>query len=99
MIPRGGSRYLFVTPTRTTLNISLTLELEEFVSSRVRSGRYQSASEVVREGLRLLQDRDAAFDEVRSKIAVGLEQALGGELLDGTEVFGELDRLDGTAVP
>src|SRR4051794_27972433 len=43
---------------RTTLSISLTPELEEFVASRVGSGRYQSASEVVRQGLRLLQDQE-----------------------------------------
>lgn len=78
------------------MNVSLTPELDEFVSSRVRSGRYQSASEVVREGLRLLQDREASLDEVRDKIAVGLEQARRGELLDGAEVFDELDRQDGS---
>ena len=39
---------------RITLNISLTPELDRFINARVASGRYQSASEVVREGLRLL---------------------------------------------
>lgn len=81
---------------RTTLNISLTPELEQFIATRVASGRYQSASEVVREGLRLLEERElarqAALDEVRRKIAVGLEQAKRGELLDGEEVFRKLER-------
>jgi putative addiction module CopG family antidote len=40
--------------TRTSLNVSLTPELEEFTGTCVASGQYQSASEVVREGLRLL---------------------------------------------
>lgn len=79
---------------RVTLNVSLTPELEHFVSSKVASGRYQSASEVVREGLRLLEQREvtkqAALEEVRRKIAVGLEQADRGELFDGEEVFREL---------
>jgi len=47
---------------RTTLNVSLTRELEQFVQDRIASGRYQTASEVVREGLRLLelQERSGA---------------------------------------
>jgi antitoxin ParD1/3/4 len=42
------------------MNVSLTPELEELVSARVQTGRYSSASEVVREALRLLEDRDRA---------------------------------------
>jgi antitoxin ParD1/3/4 len=80
--------------SRVTLNVSLTPELEKFVESRVESGRYLSASEVVREGLRLLEKREssrqAALDEVRRKIVVGLEQAERGELFDGEEVFREI---------
>ncbi len=81
---------------RTTLNVSLTRELGRFVASRVESGRYQSASEVVREALRLLEvqeiARQATLDDLRRKIAVGLEQAKRGELLDGERVFRELER-------
>ena len=43
----------------TLMNVSLTPELEEFVSTKVRSGRYNSASEVVREALRLPEERDS----------------------------------------
>jgi antitoxin ParD1/3/4 len=42
------------------MNVSLTPELEKFVSAKVGSGRYNSASEVVREALRLLEEHDAA---------------------------------------
>ena len=42
------------------MNVSLTPELEQFVSTKVESGRYNSASEVVREALRLLEQHDAA---------------------------------------
>jgi antitoxin ParD1/3/4 len=59
------------------LNVSLTPELEEFVQERVRTGRYTSASEVVREALRLLQDRDELrrlrMDELRVRVAAGLD--------------------------
>jgi antitoxin ParD1/3/4 len=81
--------------TRSTLNISLTRELEEFISTHVQSGRYQSASEVVRQGLRLLQEqettREAQLARLRNQIQIGLDQADRGELLDGEAVFEELE--------
>jgi len=40
------------------MKISLTPELEAYIASKVRSGRYKSVSEVVREGLRLLEEQD-----------------------------------------
>lgn len=43
--------------TRTTLNVSLPVELGSYVETMVRSGRYASASEVVRTALRLLMER------------------------------------------
>jgi antitoxin ParD1/3/4 len=42
-------------PSRKTMNVSLTPELERYVAERVASGRYRSASEVVRAALRLLE--------------------------------------------
>jgi antitoxin ParD1/3/4 len=42
------------------MNVSLTPELEKFVGGKVDSGRYNSASEVVREALRLLEEHDVA---------------------------------------
>jgi len=42
------------------MNVSLTPELEEFIAVKVESGRYTSASEVVREALRLLEEHDRA---------------------------------------
>ncbi len=40
------------------MNVSLTPDLEQFIQAKVETGLYQSASEVIREGLRLLQERD-----------------------------------------
>jgi antitoxin ParD1/3/4 len=45
---------------RSATNVSLTPELEKFVSAKVECGRYNSASEVVREALRLLEEHDQA---------------------------------------
>jgi antitoxin ParD1/3/4 len=42
------------------MNVSLTPELEQFVQTKVQTGRYNSASEVVREALRLLEDHEEA---------------------------------------
>ena len=59
------------------MNVSLTPKLIALIGDRVRSGRYQSASEVVREALRLLEDLDqvraARLKELRKDIAAGLK--------------------------
>jgi antitoxin ParD1/3/4 len=84
---------------RTAKRISRPPELEAFVESRVASGRYQSASDVVRAALRLLEtderDREAALAEVRQKIQLGLDQIQRGEVFDGEAVFDELDQEHG----
>ena len=66
------------------MNVSLTPELEKLVQSKVHSGRYLSASEVVREALRLLEERDQIRElklhELKKFVAVGLDQADRGEI-------------------
>lgn len=71
------------------MNVSLTPELEALVQEKVKSGRYHSASEVVREALRLLEEQDqlraVRLEEVRTKIAKGLASLDRGEGIDGEE--------------
>lgn len=59
------------------MNISLTQELESYVQQKVQSGNYHSASEVIREGLRLLQEQDAMKETrlaaLREEIMIGVE--------------------------
>jgi len=66
------------------MNVSLTPELEQLVSDKVKSGLYNSASEVVREALRLLNEQDALkayrLQELRREIAVGIAQADRGDV-------------------
>ncbi len=65
------------------MNVSLTPELEELVNQKVESGLYHSASEVIREGLRLLKDQDdlkrIRFDELRRDIGKGIESLNRGK--------------------
>jgi antitoxin ParD1/3/4 len=61
------------------MNVSLTPELEAFVESAVKSGRYASASEAVREGLRLLEEREARFQRLKQDIADGIASGDAGE--------------------
>lgn len=78
------------------MNVSLTPELESLVQSKVQSGRYQSASEVIREGLRLLDDQDrlreAQLAEVRRKIQVGVDQLDRGEGIAGDDVLAAMKK-------
>ena len=59
------------------MNINLTPQLEEMVRSRVASGMYTSASEVVREALRLMDEQDrlraAKLEQLRVDIRQGLD--------------------------
>ena len=77
--------------TRTSLNVSLTPELDKFVQQRVATGRYQTASEVVREGLRLLENqeraREVAFAALKAKLERGSIQADKGEFVDPEETL------------
>jgi len=64
------------------MNISLTPELERLVNDKVKSGMYQTASEVVREGLRLLNDRDQRLVSLRRDVRAGFEAVERGEYTD-----------------
>lgn len=61
------------------MNVSLTPELERLVNEKVESGLYQTASEVVREALRLLKERDQARERLRADVQAGFDQLAGGE--------------------
>jgi len=69
------------------MNVSLTPELEKLVQAKVRTGRYNSASEVVREALRLLEQQDSVraihLKELRSRIDEGLASLDRGRGADG----------------
>ncbi len=80
------------------MNVSLTPELEKFVKKEVGSGLYQTASEVIRAGLRRLQtDKQlerAALpknqEALEKRLLEGIERFERGEYVDGEEVFRRL---------
>jgi len=66
------------------MNVSLTPELEQYVNGKVQSGMYHTASEVIREGLRLLKEREELHQqklaELRREIQIGIDQADRGQV-------------------
>ena len=78
------------------MNVSLTPELEKFVSAKVRAGRYTSASEVVREALRLLEEHDQAranqLAEFNRELGRRLASLDRGEKVDPAESRAKLQR-------
>ena len=78
------------------MNVSLTPELEELVAQKVESGRYTSASEVIREALRLLEEQDQIrqkrLAEVGRKIDKGLAQLDRNEGIPGDVARSRLRR-------
>ena len=67
-----------------TININLTPQLEAMVRGKVAGGLYGSASEVVREALRLMQEQDQLraikLEQLRADIRAGIESGSAGEL-------------------
>jgi len=79
------------------MNVSLTPELETFVQEKVRSGRYTSASEVVREALRLMEKRDQRLAEreqalhaFEAELDRRIAEADAGKVMDVEEAFAKL---------
>ncbi|MFI5033636.1 MAG: type II toxin-antitoxin system ParD family antitoxin [Reyranellales bacterium] len=72
-------------------SVDLGRQLEKFVSSLVDSGRYNSKSEVLREGLRLLQEREQRLKILNQSLDRGLAAAKAGKVKPAEEVFDRLE--------
>jgi len=76
------------------VNVNLGPVFDSFIAELLQTGLYQSQSEVVREGLRLLKEREELktlrLAELRKEIGLGGEQADRGEFVDGIEAFGKI---------
>jgi len=66
--------------------------LEAVVEDLVRNGRYNSKSEVLREGVRLVQEREARLAKLDEALAIGLADVEAGRVKDGFEVLNRLEK-------
>lgn len=67
-----------------TRNVVLTDQQSVFLDGLVASGRYQNVSEAMRAGLRLLEQQEAEWEQVRAGVLEGLAQVRRGEFAEGT---------------
>ena len=70
------------------MNVSLTPQLEAMIRAKVASGMYSNASEVVREALRLLAEKDADYQRkmkaLRAEIQKGIDAVEAGDVIEYT---------------
>jgi len=71
------------------MNVSLTPQLETLIRQKVETGRYNNASEVVREALRLLDDQVKRDTWLRSKIVVAEQQVREGRVTEDSDAMWE----------
>lgn len=78
------------------MNVSLTPELDRLVQQKVESGLYQTASEVIREGLRLLHERDTVREQqlrsLRSRIERGIRQLDRGHGIPAERAWKQVEK-------
>jgi antitoxin ParD1/3/4 len=80
------------------MNITLGIEFEKRIQEKVASGMYTSASEVIRDGLRLLFEKDMLkqqqLDVLRQEVAKGFEQLSAGKQSSKSvlDIFDEVNR-------
>ena len=78
-----------------TTSLSLGKHWEVFIRNEIASGRYGSASEVVRDALRTLEERKCKLDVIRTHLAEGAQQAQAGDVVDNFSMDGLINELDG----
>ena len=72
------------------ISADLGKQLEAYVGELVTTGRYNSKSEVLREGVRLVQDREAQLAALDAAVASGLADIDAGRTYPAEEIFAEL---------
>lgn len=73
-------------------SVNLGEQLETLVDQLVKKGRYGSRSEVLREGVRLVQEREAKLARFEAEIQKGLDDIEAGRVKPAEEVFDRLIR-------
>jgi antitoxin ParD1/3/4 len=84
-------RFAAVREIAMAMSADLGKTLEEFVTKLVATGRYHSKSEVLREGVRLIQERETRLAALDASIARGVADADAGRIKSTSEVFDRLE--------
>lgn len=88
-----------------TQNVNLTIHFKKFIESNVRTGRFGNASEVVRAGLRLLENeqtlRELKIQRLREAARVGLDDIAAGRFIDlpVSEISRHLGKISRSSLP
>ena len=77
-----------------TTSLSLGEHWEVFIKNEISSGRYGSASEVVRDALRTMEERKSKLEALRFHLAQGAQQAKAGEFIDDFSMDALINDLD-----
>ncbi len=77
-----------------TTSLSLGEHWEVFIKNEISSGRYGSASEVVRDALRAMEERKSKLEALRSHLSEGAAQAENGEFIENFSMDSLIDDLD-----
>lgn len=77
-------------------SLTLTPQWENFIRTEIRSGRYTSASEVVRAALRELEHRGKRLEALRGYLAQGAEQAMRSEFVPDFDIQAVIDSAKST---
>ncbi|MEE4163796.1 MAG: type II toxin-antitoxin system ParD family antitoxin [Woeseiaceae bacterium] len=75
-----------------TTSLSLGGHWEEFIKQEIKSGRYSTASEVVRDALRELEDRGKRLEALRAHLAEGAGQAARKDFVKGYDIESVIER-------
>ena len=75
---------------RRNTSVTIGHHFSDFIDSKIQSGRFESTSEAVRAGLRLLEQQETQLDLLRKKLSVGESELNNGEGLDGESFMNEL---------
>lgn len=75
-----------------TTSLSLGGRWEEFIKQEIKSGRYSTASEVVRDALRELEDRGKRLEALRAHLAEGAGQAARKDFVQGFDIESVIER-------
>lgn len=73
-------------------SVALGPKLEETIRRLIETGRYHSKSEVIREGVRLVEEREKRLAALDAALARGLADAAAGRVQSAEDIFDELER-------